>query len=154
QALEDPGVPILMRAQRAEAFWTDPHLSPPISFVEDLKAAGRQLDIGRVSAGRMYTSEDYAFERLEVALAATAPQELSNLIRSKFANFAVRPPSARYMSAYNASDHFVLVDGSVADSARILRLSAREAEPGEESIAASYLLLLELTQLGTLDQFA
>lgn len=152
-ALSAADVPLVVRIQRVANFFIDPQFEPPVAFVNELLAFASGFDLQSVNCGRNYTREDQIFENLELALAACAPDALGNLVRRKLQSLATRSAEARYAAAIQCTRHFLLAGAAEAEAARALRISGRDTDDGDEAVAAGHLLMLELPQLDTVEQF-
>jgi hypothetical protein len=152
-ALDDHEMALAARIRRTSNFWLDPSFEPSPSFVAELQAAAADFPVSKLGRQGGYTREDRFFEDLEPVLARCSPELLTTLIRRKLQDFAARPPEARYWSAIQSTDHLILAGESEAAAMQALRLSSAEADERHEAIAAGHLLLVEIGDLKTEDQF-
>jgi hypothetical protein len=151
--LTDRTLPIYSRAQRVGEMWLDPTFEPPAEFVEELKNSATSFDVEKITRNAHPSPEEHFFEELEPVLARCAPDFLGDLTKRKLRSIASCPPEARYLNAIQSSAHFLLASSAEAAAAHILRVGGCEKDKDKEIIAVSQLLLLELPELGALDQF-
>jgi hypothetical protein len=154
QALADSGAGLQQRIDRAAKFLLDPTFTPPAVFVAEVIAAARAIDLAQLNSAMAQTGEDNAFAKLAIVLARSAPEILRELLQEKLNGYAKRPPSARYWSAIHAPDDLVALDGSERSAISTLRASACDPRANEESYAQARLMMVELRDLPSVDQFA
>lgn len=146
-ALNDKGRPLHNRLERTSEMWLDPTFESPPDVLEELRAAAAAFDVTQLHRHIGPSPEQYRFEEIEPALARCAPDALAALVRRKVRAFSSCPPESRYWSAIHACGSFILVEAPEAAAAEALRLSARESIANHEVLAASKLLMIELSQL-------
>jgi hypothetical protein len=152
-ALEDKAVALAVRVQRTTSFWLDPDFEVPAGFADELREAASTLDVGILNSHGSTTREDQVFEQLEPALARCAPDLLADLMRRKMMGYRSRPAAARYWTAIHASEHWLLAEAPEAESARALRLGARDGNESNETFAPGHLLLVEIKDLNPVAQY-
>ena len=152
-ALNDTELTLVSRVQRTKELWLDPAFEPPVSFVEELRAATDCIDVEQIRRSRGTTTEDYVLRELEPALARCAPELLADLIRRKMQSNATCPPKSRYWSAGGVTDHLILAGKEEEVAARALRLGGREVDETNEAFASSRLLLMEVRDLEAQAQY-
>ncbi|MFH0727771.1 MAG: hypothetical protein V2B19_15700 [Pseudomonadota bacterium] len=152
-ALNDTELPLHVRVQRTKELWFDPSFDPPGTFINEIRVFAANIDVDKLDRHGILTIEDYRFEEIEPVLARCAPDLLADLMRRKMQGMAACPAAARYWSAVNATDHFLLAGEAEADAARTLRLRGKEAEDNRERYAASRLLMVEIRDLPPKTQF-
>jgi hypothetical protein len=144
--LGDRALPLLLRVRRTSELWLDPNFEPPEAFAAEVRDMATSYD-GTFLDREGGTIENHNFEIFEPVLARCAPGLLAKIVRAKLTQPDV-PPEFRYFRAVMSSKHFVLAGPSEAAAARVLRLSTRETDGGNEWYAASQFLLLELHSEG------
>jgi hypothetical protein len=152
-ALEDKAVALAVRVQRTANFWLDPDFDAPAGFADELREAASALDVRILNRQGNTTSEDRVFEQLEPALARCAPDLLADLMRRKMRGYRSRPAEARYWTAIHANEHWLLAEAPEAESAKALRLGARDGNESNEAAATGHLLMVEIKDLEPVAQY-
>jgi hypothetical protein len=144
--------PVLSRVERCREMWLDPTFEPPPTFVAELVAWARSVNIAALDLGMWDTSEDYHFEIAEPALARVDPELLADLTCKKLQLLASRTSETRYAGAILAPKHLLLTGSRESDAARSLRQSHVETNAKTETDVRNKLLLLELLEASGDDQ--
>jgi hypothetical protein len=143
----DTSLPLLLRVRRTSELWLDPTFEPPQTFTVEARTLVASFDGTKLDCNAGNTIDDHNFEFFELVLARCAPEQLAAIVRAKLTRTDA-PPESRYWRAIKAPTHFVLAGPAEAVAARVLRLSSRETDSGNELYASSQLLLLELHSEG------
>jgi hypothetical protein len=154
QVLEDCAIPLLRRLDRTADFLIDPSFEVPQSLADELAAAADEFDITKLDVGRYRSSEDLAFEQIEVALARCLPDRLASLHRRKLAGYLDRPTTTFDSSAWSAAEAILLADEEAQAGCRALRERSVSAGGGMNESSASDLLIIEIADLPGAEQIA
>ncbi|CAE1139583.1 hypothetical protein [Xanthomonas euroxanthea] len=149
--LADETLPLHVRLRKCDDVWFDPTFEPPAAFCQAVADAAREFPLDNMRTGRYATREDHSFDEQQAVLARCAPQVLADLHR-KLATRAPTTVGARAAHAWHQTDALLLHGPVQAAAARTLRTVERNAREGEETHAATRLLLTELTDLDALAQ--
>ena len=151
--LRDPELSPIARAERVNELWLDPDFEPQDSFVSEIRKTASGIEVEELHRHTDKAAEIHQFELLEPVLARCAPELLANLVRRKMRSIGTSPPESRQWNAHHATDHLVLAGKAESAAARTLRRSSSEDDEANERYASSRLLLLEIGDLETQDQF-
>ena len=132
------------RTQRASSHLVDPTLPVPEVFVEESVRVARALDWDNMAVGRSWTSEDWIWHDLLIALARGAPQELDRIERGRLRRFASRDGDGRFGAAMAAPDAMLLVGKAERDALRELRERTLEDAGDMEGATRTDLLIAEI----------
>lgn len=149
--LVDETLPLHVRLSKCDDLWFDPSFEPPAAVCQAIADAAREFPLDNMRTGRYATREDHSFDELQAVLARCAPQVLADLHR-KLATRAPTTVGARAAHAWHQTDALLLHGPEQVAAARTLRTVERDAREGEETHAATQLLLTELTDLDALAQ--
>lgn len=144
-ALNDTSLSLRVRAQRCQAFWTDPTFVAPPSFCTEMAAAVEAIDLDKLFAGRSMTAEDNDFRQLQSVMARCAPRALAALRRR-----LARTPAAASLRAprsWEINRAILLYGSEEAVAARAMRQVGREAHEGDETASGAEWLQPELLGL-------
>ena len=142
--MRDAGPELCSQAQSLSDLWADPRFQPSQSLIETVVAEAAQVEVAALvhNAGR--TREELFFDSMVPAMARCCPNVVANIARQRLRALGSCPEDARFRSASEGTDHFLLTDDVTAAAARALRRSSIDDDDGREAHAAANLLLLEL----------
>ncbi|MGA6180431.1 hypothetical protein ACPEH1_04855 [Stenotrophomonas sp. NPDC077421] len=149
--LVDETLPLHVRLKKCDDLWFDPSFEAPAAFCQAVADSVRDFPLDKMRTGRYATSEDHSFDELQAVLARCAPEVLADLHR-KLASRAPTTIEARAAHAWHQNDALLLHGPEQVKAARTLRTVERDPREGEETHAATQLLLTELTDLDALAQ--
>ncbi|MEW6383011.1 MAG: hypothetical protein AB1514_03435 [Pseudomonadota bacterium] len=149
--LVDETLPLHVRLRKCDDVWFDPSFEPPATFCQAVADAAREFPLVDMRTGPYATREDISFDEQQAVLARCAPRVLADLHR-KLVTRAPTTVVARAASAWHQTDALLLHGPPQAAAARTLRTFERDPREGDETHAATQLLLTELTDLDALAQ--
>lgn len=149
--LVDETLPLHVRLRKCDDVWFDPSFEPPAAFCQAVADAAREFPLVDMRTGPYATREDISFDEQQAVLARCAPRVLADLHR-KLVTRAPTTVVARAASAWHQTDALLLHGPPQAAAARTLRTFERDPREGDETHAATQLLLSELTDLDALAQ--
>ena len=153
EVLANRELPLFRRIDRAKHFWSDPTVTVPLAFGEDLSAASDQFDLSKVYVGLGHTREDHDMEQLVIPMARFTPAALVNMTRRKLASTKRLDESKRRSLSNHVIEHFILNDEEIAAALGRVRRRRSRASAGEKSYINENFMLFEVASLGAYAQF-
>lgn len=147
-------LPLFRRIDRAKHFWIDPTISVSSSFVDDLIAGSRRLDLSKVHAGMGHTREDLNLEEIAIPLARFAPISLAELMRRKLTTGEKLNEGQRRSLSNHVLEYFILNSEEVSAALGKVRRSRSSEDADEKSHIREKFMLFEAASMDGRAQLA
>ena len=145
--MRDAGPELCAHAQSLSDLWADPSFLPSQALIDSVVDEAAHIDVEALVHNVGRTREELFFDSMIPAMARCCPHILADIARQRLHALALCPEEARFRSACEGTDHYLLADDAAATAARALRRNFVDDDDGREAHAAANLLFLELFNL-------